>query len=105
MHQLNPFTSEERINANYKYLGSFAILRATNQDAFKQRSDWIVNANRSRFYGARKTIGPIKDSAIEWVSFELIEIVMARDYRGIREYLRIVLGDIAAFGQPLSEVF
>jgi hypothetical protein len=51
--------------------------RAANQNAFKQRYDWIVNATGDASHCARKTIGPIKDSAIEWVSFESIEIVMA----------------------------
>jgi hypothetical protein len=36
-----------------------------------------VDATREAIHCARKTIGPIKDSAIEWVSFESIEIVMA----------------------------
>jgi len=32
---------------------------------------------RQKTHGERKSIGPTKDSVIEWVSFESIEIVMA----------------------------
>jgi hypothetical protein len=32
---------------------------------------------RQETHGERKMIGPTKDSVIEWVSFESIEIVMA----------------------------
>jgi hypothetical protein len=69
------------------------------------KPEWIVDATREAFHCARKTIGPIKDSAIEWVSFESIEIVMALGSSGkFAEYFHVVLGDIAALGQPLAEV-
>ena len=60
---------------------------------------------REPTHGARKRIGPIKDSAIEWVSLESIEIVMAPGSGGTSPiYFRIVLGDVSMFGQPLAKV-
>ncbi len=42
---------------------------------------------RQETHGERKTIGPTKDSAIEWVSFESIEIVMALGLSGNSPYI------------------
>jgi len=39
-------------------------------------------SGRSWRYGVRKAIGPMKDSAVECVSFESIEIVRARGFSG-----------------------
>lgn len=67
----------DRINANYKNPWLIRYTERDKPECFMQRSDWIVNATGNASHCARKTIGPIKDSAIEWVSFESIEIVMA----------------------------
>jgi hypothetical protein len=52
------------------------LLRASSLERvlFDQKLDLRPT---ERSYFSRKTIGPINDSAVDWVSFESIEIVIA----------------------------